>query len=207
MERTWNSRCHVSPVNWEGFKQSVEVVGNMIIEEDLEFWQLGFEALSFELKLHSFYEGPDTNKGVGSNWTSKVCNFKYWCDGGGIGIFMNCELFSDAISYQDLCFIKLLSLPSKSVVICSSWHFKREKKLYIKSLLEYKQLASLVLVGETDINLVLGIPLVAVEAIATVHCKGVCHILILKLDSTSMLVLKSLYPNSYKGCFIFMYVL
>lgn len=67
MERTWNSGCHVSPVIWEGFKQSVEVVGNMIVEEDLEFWQLGFKALSFELKLHSFYEGPDTSKGVGSN--------------------------------------------------------------------------------------------------------------------------------------------
>lgn len=56
------------------------------------------------------------------------------------------------------------------------------------SLLEYKQLASLVLVGETYINLVLGILLVAVEAIATIHCKGVRHVLILKLDSASSML-------------------
>lgn len=65
------------------------------------------------------------------------------------------------------------------------------------SLLEYKQLASLVLVGETYIYLVLGILLVAVQAIATIHCNGVRHVLILKLDFCLFYVTKS-------GCFIFM---
>lgn len=45
MKGSWHTSRVVRPVRWQGSEEGVEIIGRVVVEQDLEIRQLGGEAL------------------------------------------------------------------------------------------------------------------------------------------------------------------
>ena len=77
MERTWDTSRVVLPVLREGFEELVEVIGGMIIEENLKLRDLSIQPkLALILEYHSFEYVFNCKKRIRANRATHICNAK-----------------------------------------------------------------------------------------------------------------------------------